>query len=250
MIDSQGGKQVKKNIVRVAVMMITVGVFMAMTGCVFTQAGPAVLQSRTVELGEADSVYMTIRMGAGEIFVTRGEGELLEADFECSEDWMPELNYKVTGTRGELTLQQPSNSVNIVSSGNVKNVWELALADSVPLYIDVELGAGKGFLDLKGLNVSSLDMVMGAGDVTVDFGGDWDRAFTASIKGGVGRAKIFLPEDVGVKVSARGGLGDIKTSGLTKDGDMYVNDAYSPGEKTLEISVEGGIGEIILQVGN
>lgn len=59
---------------------------------------------------------------------------------------------------------------------------------------------------------------------------------------------MLLPKDVGVKVKAVGGLGEINTSGLTKDGDFYVNDAFGKSDVTLFIDVKGGVGEINLKV--
>jgi hypothetical protein len=37
-------------------------------------------------------------------------------------------------------------------------------------------------------------------------------------------------------------------SGLTQEGDVYVNDAYGESEATLTLDIEGGIGGITLQV--
>jgi hypothetical protein len=65
----------------------------------------------------------------------------------------------------------------------------------------------------------------------------------------VGRATIRLPRDVGVHVVARGGIGAINASGFQKQGDAYVNDAYGKSPVTLQIEVEGGVGEINLELG-
>jgi predicted membrane protein len=69
-----------------------------------------------------------------------------------------------------------------------------------------------------------------------------------TVRGGVGEATILLPSDVGVKAEVRGGLGELNVSGLTKDGDIYVNDAYGKSDVTITLDVEGGVGEITLQV--
>jgi hypothetical protein len=65
----------------------------------------------------------------------------------------------------------------------------------------------------------------------------------------VGKATLQLPRDVGVRVVAHGGLGAINASGFSKEGDVYVNDAYGKSSVALRINVEGGVGEINLEMG-
>ena len=83
----------------------------------------------------------------------------------------------------------------------------------------------------------------------MDLTGDWRNDLTASIQGGVGRATVRLPSDVGVRASAEGGIGAIHVHGMKKDGDDYVNDAYGKSPVTVKVKVEGGVGEINLEVG-
>jgi glycine cleavage system H lipoate-binding protein len=65
----------------------------------------------------------------------------------------------------------------------------------------------------------------------------------------VGRATIRLPKEVGVHVVAQGGLGRINASDFRKQGDAYVNDQYGKSTVTLRLEVEGGVGEINLELG-
>ena len=59
---------------------------------------------------------------------------------------------------------------------------------------------------------------------------------------------MLLPSEVGVRAKARGGLGKINAEGLQRVGDAYVNDAYGESEVTLMVDIQGGIGEINLEV--
>ena len=45
------------------------------------------------------------------------------------------------------------------------------------------------------------------------------------------------------------GHSPVDTSGLTKDGDTYTNDAYGESDVTLNIEIDAGIGKINLDVG-
>ena len=75
------------------------------------QTGPAQTQSETVELGAAESANVEITMGAGELAVSSGAADLLEAEFTFNiDDWEPEVDYSVNGDRGRLTIRQKSLS--------------------------------------------------------------------------------------------------------------------------------------------
>jgi hypothetical protein len=89
---------------------------------------------------------------------------------------------------------------------------------------------------------------MGAGKTTVDLTGDYAHSFDASIQGGVGEAKVLLSSGVGAKAKAQGGLGKIDADGLKRAGDSYVNDAYGESDVNLNVNVQGGVGEINLEV--
>ena len=69
-----------------------------------------------------------------------------------------------------------------------------------------------------------------------------------ALQGGVGEATVRLPSEVGVRVEARGGLGQINAEGLQKQGDSYANDAYGDSEVTLDVDIQGGVRQINLEV--
>jgi hypothetical protein len=210
-------------------------------------AGPPQTESQTVKLGDAKSARVEIDMSAGELSVGSGAKELLEADFSYgSPSSRPEVVYNVSGGQGRLTIRQ-RGSVHGPGSGH--NKWDLQLSNKVPLELKVEQGAGRARLTLGGLSLSRLDVDLGAGEAIVDLTGDWKNNLTAKIDGGVGRATVRLPSDVGVRATAQGGLGAINVRGLTKDGDAYVNEAYGKSPITVEVTVEGGVGEINLELG-
>ena len=210
-------------------------------------AGPPQAESQTVKLGEAKWARVEIEMGAGELNVGSGAKELLEADFTYGSSWSrPQVEYHVGAGQGRLKVSQPSSSHG---RGGGHNKWDLHLSKNVPLELKVEQGAGRARLTLGGLALSRLDVDMGAGEAIVDLTGDWKNDLTANIQGGVGKATIRLPSDVGVRASAQGGIGAIHVHGLKKDGDAYVNEAYGKSPVTVKVQVEGGVGEINFELG-
>jgi hypothetical protein len=124
----------------------------------------------------------------------------------------------------------------------------LRLKDNIPVELEVHLGAGKSDLVLGSLALRRLDVNMGVGECVVDLAGDWKEDLRANIKGGIGKATVRLPQDVGVRVRAKGGIGEIRRGPLQRKGDFFVNDAYGKSAVTLDVNVEGGIGEINLEL--
>ena len=210
-------------------------------------AGPGQTESQTVKLGDTKSAQVEIEMPAGELDVGAGARELLEADFSYSNpSSKPQVEYNLSGGQGRLMIRQPG-SVHGPGSGH--NKWDLHLSNKVPLELKVEQGAGRVNLTLGGLSLTRLDLDLGAGEANVDLTGDWKSDLTAKIDGGVGKATIRLPLDVGVRATAHGGIGSINAHDLKKDGDAYVNDAYGKSPVTVKVNVEGGAGEINLELG-
>jgi hypothetical protein len=212
------------------------------------QVGKMQRESQSVGLENAQSARAELKMGAGELNITGGADQLMEGDFSYNvSDWKPKVNYDVSDQKGEIVVKQGgTEGVHLDADG--RNEWDIRLNDEVPTDLVVKMGAGESDLDLDSLALTGLDLQMGAGKTTVDLTGDYAQNFDASIQGGVGEATVMLPSEVGVKAKAEGGLGKINAKGLKKVGNSYVNDAYGESDVTLNVDVQGGVGEINLEV--
>jgi hypothetical protein len=212
------------------------------------QVGKMQRESQSVSLENAQSARAELKMGAGELNITGGADQLMEGDFSYNvSDWKPKVNYDVSDQKGEIVVKQGgTEGVHLDADG--RNEWDIRLNDEVPTDLVVKMGAGESDLDLDSLALTGLDLQMGAGKTTVDLTGDYAQNFDASIQGGVGEATVMLPSEVAVKAKAEGGLGKINAKGLKKVGNSYVNDAYGESDVTLNVDVQGGVGEINLEV--
>jgi len=238
----------EKPIARLSFLLVVLPLFL-ITGCNTENwdAGPAQAESQTVKLGEAKSARVEIDMSAGELNVGSGAKELLEADFAYGgRSSRPQVEYNVSAGQGRLTIRQPGS---FHGRGGGHNTWDLHLSNKVPMELKVDQGAGRARLTLGGLSLSRLDVNIGAGETIVDLTGDWKNDLHANIQGGVGKATVRLPSDVGVRASAHGGIGAIHVRGLKKEGDAYVNEAYGKSPITVKVQVQGGVGEINLELG-
>jgi hypothetical protein len=234
---------------RLALLLVIVTLFMGSCGAPGQQVGEMQRQSESVDLENAQSARVELRMGAGELNVSGGADALMEADFSYNvSEWEPEVSYDVSGETGELSVEQGSSDEGVRVGGDARNEWEVRFNDEVPTDLQVEMGAGESDLDLDSLTLTGLDLEMGAGQTTVDLTGDYGQDLEASIEGGVGEATVLLPSEVGVRARAEGGLGKINAEGLQREGDSYVNDAYGDSDVTLEVDVQGGVGQINLEV--
>jgi uncharacterized protein DUF2154 len=201
--------------------------------------------SRSVELGTAESVHVDVKMGAGNLNITGGAQKLLEAEFQYNRpSRKPEVKYDVSGLRGTLTIRQPEGTT--MNTGKTKNQWDLKFNNNARIDVSVFLGAGEGRLEMGSLSLRGLDVEMGAGELRLDLRGAPKRSYDVRVRGGVGDANIYLPSKVGIIADLKGGIGSISTRGLEKQGDAWVNSAYDKSETTIRLDVKGGVGAINL----
>jgi N-terminal domain of toast_rack, DUF2154 len=202
-------------------------------------------ESKTVELGAAKAVHMTVEMPAGELIFQGGGDHLLAADFYQDGSWQtPQIDYSVEDEHGELKIRQDGNS-QFVTHAN--NTWNLKVDESTPLELKVDVGAGRGEFHLAKVDLTSLELNIGAGQANVDLTGERAKDLRAEIQGGVGQAVVKLPRNIGVVATVHGGLGSIDVHGLKEEDGKYVNAAYGKSPNTIHLTVEGGIGQIKLE---
>jgi hypothetical protein len=71
------------------------------------RSGPVQYESKSIEAEGAESVHVSLRMGAGEMRVTDGAQQLARADFSYTvPSWKPEVRYSKGGSRGTLRVER------------------------------------------------------------------------------------------------------------------------------------------------
>ena len=234
---------------RLAGLLTAAILIVSASGCAWTvRAGELRTESRTVELNGAESAEISLKMGAGGLTVAGGAEELTEAEFMYNvADWRPTIDYSVnSGGQGDLSIEQPE--VKNLGLDSYRYEWDIRLSKEVPMTLDVALGAGESELDVGSLNLTDLDVKVGFGGVELDLRGDREKNLTVRIRGGIGETTVLLPSDVGVEAKVRGALGEVDVSGLTREGDTYVNEAYGASGATITLDVQGGVGGVTLDV--
>jgi len=196
--------------------------------------------AESIERHGNESVRVAIEFGAGELQLNGGSAKLLQADFDTDGE-APHVAYNVSGSEGRLSIKQRDTGPHF---GNADERWNLRFQSGVPMEIKIDMGAGECRLEPAGLDLSQLEVHMGAGELNLDLRDDWKRDMSVSVEGGAGSATVRLPK--GVRVEASGGIGSINVTGLEHRGGAYVNSLYGKSPVTLRVSVHGGVGEINL----
>ena len=218
----------------------------AFPGCGIPNAelGPLEHETRTIPLDKSDLVRVNVRMGVGELKFDSGSAQLMEGDFAYNTpSWKPQIDYRSSGSRGELSISQRSG-LDTVSHGESR--WSVKLNEQVALDVDARLGVGEAEMNLGKTNLRSLEVRMGVGELRLDLRGAPKRSFDVRIHGGVGEAKVRLPKSVGILATAKGGIGDIHMEGLQRKGAYWVNPGHENDAVTIRVDVSGGVGEISL----
>jgi hypothetical protein len=226
-------------------LIVVAGTAAVLSGCGFNAVTTGETKTDTVsfDLDDSKSVRVNLRMGGGELKVTSGTAKLMEGNFSYNvPEWKPVVEYKAGS--GNLSLSQPGYSSTF---GNSVNTRAVNLNRSVPLEIVANIGAGDATLELGALNLSRVDLNIGAGAMRVDLRGEPARDYTVQILGGVGETVVHLPKDVGIAATATKGIGDISIEGLEQRDGVWVNPDRIGAPVTVRIDVKGGIGQINLR---
>src|SRR5215211_6415824 len=95
------------SIVMLAAMAVLAGACGMQPGGGGQQVGKMQSESRSIQPQNAQSVGADLKMGAGELNITGGADQLMEADFSYNvSEWKPKVSYDVSGEEGELVVKQ------------------------------------------------------------------------------------------------------------------------------------------------
>jgi hypothetical protein len=96
--------------------------------------------------------------------------------------------------------------------------------------------------DLANANFTSLVFEGGAGNYTLDFGGELRNDASVTIRAGVSNVTLLIPNNISAQVTVDHGLSNVDFGdGWTKNGDTYTQAGEGP---TLTIVVEVGAGNL------
>jgi hypothetical protein len=192
----------------------------------------------------AGPARLEIEMAAGDLVVSGGAAQFMEAEFTYNADGLkPSVERRESGGLTLVEVTQPDAGLTF---GDASSSWNLRVKDGAPVEIVANVGAGETKMTLGSLDLRSVEVALGAGEVSVDLRGSPKASYSVRISGGVGEAQVYLPDGVGISATATGGLGSIDVQGLEQRGERWIRPGQESNPVKLTVDVSGGVGEIRL----
>lgn len=171
-------------------------------------------------------------LGAGADAFVQGEFEGLPADVVLER----------AGDSGRLRIESSGSGF---FSDFSDTVWDVALSRLPELALYVDAGAANINLDLRDLQVTRLDVSVGAAnaDIIIPSGAGHVDAF---ITGGAASINIMVPEGVAARISSDSGLSsvDVDTGRFPRSGGDYVSPGYESATDRVNIRIRVGAASV------
>ena len=205
-----------------------------------------VTETETVPRDGVTELEVVIDLGIGAIDISGGAKSALDAEFTYNvPKWEPVFEHSTRGDVTSVTIRQPETKNGNVGD-DVENSWSVRLPDDIPCALTLDIGVGESIIDLAGVHVTSITVDAGVGSVDLSLHGTRSDDLSVSIDGGVGELVVHVPRDLAVRVTGDTGIGAFRTNGLRSVDGYLVNDAYKAGGQAIDIKIDAGIGEIIV----
>lgn len=162
------------------------------------------------ELGTADSARVALDFSVGpvEVWTLEGSNDLLQAEVTH----LGEVEFSSSGTnRKTIQLDSKELSFNsgwfdIINERELR--WDVAISPEIPVELDINGGIGQAELDLRGLDLSKLELDVGVGEFRIYLPATIE-GYDAKISGGVGETYIEVAEDADIRLEIDGGVGEV-----------------------------------------
>ena len=169
--------------------------------------------------------------------VRLGHGVPISLDIEQG-NGKTELDLKgLTVTNADVTTGNGRVTMNLGGTHTSLNTTSIKMGNGV-----IDAWFTGTYPALRKVNISK-----GNGSVKLDLTGDWRRDADISVNTGNGDMALTVPRDIGVSVRISSGLSRVHTTGLTKQGENYINEAFRNSNVTLTLHVTAGAGDVTIK---
>jgi hypothetical protein len=210
---------------------------------------------RTVELDDAETVIAEFGLSAGDLELSGGAKDLMEARFRFNVDAIePDVDYAVRGDEGDLSVRQPRTWFTSFGP-DVVNEWTVGLSDEAPIELRVETSSGRSELDLADLDVVSVRAEASSGNTLVYLDGEHPSLERVDVSVSSGQIELDLTgeyEDLrDVDLEASSGTIRVDLSGewaddcdVTLDASSGSIDVIVPDDVEVRVTAETSSGSV------
>ncbi len=218
--------------------------------------GEIVTQPISQPLGDATEAKVSIKMNVGSLMLDSlapSSGLLIQGEVDVSENENLVDNYQVNDGAAIYTLSNESVQYSPGWIFNEENhahkTWSLALSPDLPVDLVIHTGLSQAEIDLQSLDLRTLTVESGVGEVVVYF--PEIGQITANISAGVGSLQVFLPKSLAARIHLDSGLGNTSMIGdFIQHGDEYTTSNFGEQDDWVELYLDGGLGSIeVIQTG-
>ena len=178
----------------------------------------------------------------------KGEYDRQSMDVSLSPDVPTQVNLKFAAGEAEIDLGGLNLSSAEIHTGASKSRLSVSTptagqCDSLTLQVGAAEFRGE---QLGNARCRNIDFVSGAGDLTLDFTGNWGKldAMNADIKFGVGTLKLEFPSDVGIEVQVSRIFSSFDHSGFVKRGGSYYSKNWDTAKARLHLDITAALGSV------
>jgi hypothetical protein len=201
---------------------------------------PVQTEALSFDLGGLTEAEVKIEFGAGQLHVGACDtpGKLAEGEFSGG------VQYRLHGD--DLKLKMPEDSWMWERATDRR--WEVRLTRAIPLHVRVRTGASRVELDLTELRVTDLRVGAGAAESIIHLSRAAGQT-RAHVETGAAATVIHVPEGVAARIRANMALGTVRidSARFPQTGNEYCSPDYATAPNKLDLQLEGGVGEVVVQ---
>jgi hypothetical protein len=205
---------------------------------------------KVINPSKVDEVSVDINMQKGNLFLSAGRHDFAAMKFDYPiQTRRAEVQYLKEDQRGLLTVhEKPFITVGTFPKSDRLNQWKILLGQQFPFRLNVELNEGRAQINLCGMNIQSVSLNLGSGDVVQNYVCSWNKNLYSDIQVEDGHLTLNLPADTGVYIEAEEGS-NVDAGSLNKKENIYTNELYQTGKTFLKFRVrtKGGRIKVNLQ---
>jgi hypothetical protein len=185
-------------------------------------------------------VVISPAIGDLDVVASRDPGVLISGDVSTGKHQEVFTDYEISGTTGYFEI----NSKSAVSfPGSVSWNWDLSLTNSIPLDVELKMGAGDMNADLSSLTLSRLDVSQGVGEMTVSLASKGN--YSVDVNQAIGRIVIEVPREAGIRIEISRAISSLSMPpGFEQRGDFYYSANYDQADNKIDVDVSQAIGSI------